>query len=64
MLLTVLAPFAQLAVYEVALPAHIRHYWGVPIAALVGAGYPFLFRLRVVAGGHVDVHRDETAGEP
>ena len=44
MLLAALAPFAQLAVYEVAFPAGIGYDRGVPIASLVGAVAPFFLR--------------------
>lgn len=51
MLLAVLASSAQLAVYEIALPAHIGHHRVVPTTSLVGTGNAFLLCLRVVARG-------------
>lgn len=52
MLPAVLAPFAQLTVYEVAFPSDISHHRGIAVASLVGTEDSLFLRLRVVEGAH------------
>lgn len=51
MLPAVLAPFAQLTVYEAAFPSDISHHRGIAVASLVGTEDSLFLRLRVVEGG-------------
>ena len=64
MLLAVLASPAQFTVYEVSFPANISHDRGISIASFVGTGNTLFPGFRVVAGSHVNIHRDKTAWKP